>query len=188
MLLSQPKIPEVGSEFLTVESLKEAAQQGAKVAGFAFSVSLSKLSHSKKVQKVAYAKEMNIVEEAFGERNGKRIQNVRCIYIYKKLPTYGSSVNTTSRRKSWQSKKSNRDSKWVRLDPFILNNMRFEQLVRKISKWAIDQIKGEICETEKNNKTNDSFCKYRLQLNFKLLCHHIIPSTGLIPLSIIYPC
>ncbi|RIB20605.1 hypothetical protein C2G38_2178854 [Gigaspora rosea] len=108
MLLSQPKIPEVGSEFLTVESLKEAAQQGAKVAGFAFSVSLSKLSHSKKgghvsyillqcimggeyrnnhkitdetrkriklnvktalllFQKVAYAKEMNIVEEAFGE-------------------------------------------------------------------------------------------------------------------------
>ncbi|CAG8705270.1 45710_t:CDS:2 [Gigaspora margarita] len=48
MLLSQPKIPEVGSEFPTVESLKEAAQQGAKVAGFAFSVLSSKMLCSRK--------------------------------------------------------------------------------------------------------------------------------------------
>ncbi|CAG8659899.1 15352_t:CDS:2 [Gigaspora margarita] len=60
-----------------------------------------------------------------------------------------------------------------------------DQLVEKISKWAIDQIKRE---TEENNNTNNSVCKCRLQLNFKLLCHHIIPSTGLISLSIIYQC
>ncbi|CAG8580311.1 2958_t:CDS:2 [Gigaspora margarita] len=61
-----------------------------------------------------------------------------------------------------------------------------DQLVRKISKWAIDQIKREICETEENNNTNNSVCKCRLQLNFKLLCHQIIPSTGLILFLIIH--
>ncbi|CAG8522519.1 19154_t:CDS:2 [Dentiscutata erythropus] len=43
MLQPQPQIPEVGDEFPTVESFKEAAQEGAKAAGFAFSVSLSKV-------------------------------------------------------------------------------------------------------------------------------------------------
>ncbi|CAG8625957.1 3876_t:CDS:2, partial [Dentiscutata heterogama] len=51
MLSLQPKIPEVGSEFSTAESFKEAAQQGAKAAGFAFSVSSSKLSCSEKETK-----------------------------------------------------------------------------------------------------------------------------------------
>ncbi|CAG8577319.1 22376_t:CDS:2, partial [Dentiscutata erythropus] len=49
MLQSQPKIPEIGSEFPTVESFKEAAQEGAKAAGFAFSVSSSKMTRRKKV-------------------------------------------------------------------------------------------------------------------------------------------
>ncbi|CAG8732243.1 28528_t:CDS:2 [Dentiscutata erythropus] len=75
----------------------------------------------------------------------------------------------------------------ISADPFILNNMRFEQLVGKISRWAIDRIKREICEAEENNDTNNSVCMYSLRLNFKLPCRHIILSTGLIPLSIIYP-
>ncbi|CAG8802787.1 10911_t:CDS:2, partial [Gigaspora rosea] len=44
-----PQIPEVGDEFPLVESFKEAAQQDAKAAGFAFSVSLSKVSGGGKV-------------------------------------------------------------------------------------------------------------------------------------------
>ncbi|CAG8662529.1 13122_t:CDS:2, partial [Racocetra fulgida] len=44
MSQSQSQIPKVGDEFLTVESFKEAAQQSAKAAGFAFSVSSSKVS------------------------------------------------------------------------------------------------------------------------------------------------
>ncbi|CAG8585439.1 21057_t:CDS:2, partial [Gigaspora rosea] len=44
--MSQPhlQIPEVGDEFLSEERFKEAAQQGAKAAGFTFSVSSSKAS------------------------------------------------------------------------------------------------------------------------------------------------
>ncbi|CAG8751206.1 4218_t:CDS:1, partial [Dentiscutata heterogama] len=37
-----------GNEFSTVESFKKTVQQDAKVAGFAFSVSLSKVSGGKK--------------------------------------------------------------------------------------------------------------------------------------------
>ncbi|CAG8584699.1 19475_t:CDS:2 [Racocetra fulgida] len=48
MSQSGPQIPELGSEFLTVEKFKEAAQQGAKAAGFAFSVSSSKMSRVEK--------------------------------------------------------------------------------------------------------------------------------------------
>ncbi|CAG8704160.1 2345_t:CDS:2, partial [Racocetra fulgida] len=44
MSQSQPQIPEVGDEFPTAENFKEVAQQGAKAAGFAFSVSSSKMS------------------------------------------------------------------------------------------------------------------------------------------------
>ncbi|RIB09919.1 hypothetical protein C2G38_2207503 [Gigaspora rosea] len=36
MLPSQPQVPEIGNKFPTIESFKEAAQQGAKAAGFAF--------------------------------------------------------------------------------------------------------------------------------------------------------
>ncbi|CAG8812525.1 21135_t:CDS:2, partial [Cetraspora pellucida] len=44
MSQSQSQIPEVGDEFPTAENFKEMAQQGAKAAGFAFSVSSSKMS------------------------------------------------------------------------------------------------------------------------------------------------
>ncbi|CAG8615169.1 22756_t:CDS:2 [Dentiscutata erythropus] len=44
MSQSQSQIPKVGDKFPTVESFKEAVQQSAKVAGFAFSVSSSKVS------------------------------------------------------------------------------------------------------------------------------------------------
>ncbi|CAG8640620.1 12224_t:CDS:2, partial [Dentiscutata heterogama] len=48
MLPLQPKISEISSEFPIVKSFKKAAQEGAKVAGFAFSVSSSKMTCSKK--------------------------------------------------------------------------------------------------------------------------------------------
>ncbi|CAG8679847.1 7668_t:CDS:2 [Cetraspora pellucida] len=54
MLPSQSQVPEIGSKFQTVESFKEAAQQGAKAAGFAFSVSSSKMSHNKKGGQASY--------------------------------------------------------------------------------------------------------------------------------------
>ncbi|CAG8768977.1 5392_t:CDS:1, partial [Cetraspora pellucida] len=54
MLPSQPQVPEIGSKFQTVESFKEAAQQGAKAAGFAFSVSSSKMSCDKKGGQAPY--------------------------------------------------------------------------------------------------------------------------------------
>ncbi|CAG8664616.1 9369_t:CDS:1 [Ambispora gerdemannii] len=75
----------------------------------------------------------------------------------------------------------------VSVDPFIRNNERFEQLLGKISRWAIDQIKREICETEDNDNANSDTCKCSLRLNFKLPCRHIIPSTGPIPLSLVHP-
>ncbi|CAG8791507.1 921_t:CDS:2, partial [Dentiscutata erythropus] len=76
----------------------------------------------------------------------------------------------------------------VSVDPFILNNERFEQLVGKISKWAIDRIKREICEAEEKNSNNvyNNTCECSLKLNFKLPCRHTIPLTGPIPLSIIH--
>ncbi|CAG8844756.1 21060_t:CDS:1, partial [Racocetra persica] len=48
MSQSKPQIPKIGSEFPTVEQFKEAAQQEAKALDFAFSTSLSKISHVKK--------------------------------------------------------------------------------------------------------------------------------------------
>lgn len=54
MLPSQPQVPEIGSKFQTVESFKEAAQQGAKAAGFAFSVSSSKISRDEKGGQALY--------------------------------------------------------------------------------------------------------------------------------------
>ncbi|CAG8670982.1 7897_t:CDS:1 [Ambispora gerdemannii] len=74
----------------------------------------------------------------------------------------------------------------VSVDPFIHNIERFEQLLRKISRWTINQIKREICKTEDNDNANSDTCKYSLRLNFKLPCHHIIPSTGSIPLSLVH--
>ncbi|CAG8614803.1 14312_t:CDS:2 [Dentiscutata heterogama] len=50
----QPQIPEVGDEFPTVESFKEAAQEGAKAAGFAFSISSSKVSGGRKGGHTSY--------------------------------------------------------------------------------------------------------------------------------------
>ncbi|CAG8755951.1 20551_t:CDS:2, partial [Dentiscutata erythropus] len=44
----QPKIPEIGSEFLAVESFKKAVQESAKIAGFAFNISSSKMTRSEK--------------------------------------------------------------------------------------------------------------------------------------------
>ncbi|CAG8688165.1 380_t:CDS:2, partial [Ambispora gerdemannii] len=38
--MSQPQIPAISSEFLTVKSFKEVAQQDAKAAGFAFSCTM----------------------------------------------------------------------------------------------------------------------------------------------------
>ncbi|CAG8601805.1 15699_t:CDS:2, partial [Dentiscutata heterogama] len=82
-----------GDEFPIAENFKKVAQQGTKAAGFAFSISLSKMSGGEKdeeynelllvVQKVAYAEEMNEVEKAFKEvsqvtmksRNPEYIQN-----------------------------------------------------------------------------------------------------------------
>ncbi|CAG8841189.1 26692_t:CDS:2, partial [Gigaspora margarita] len=54
MLQLKLQIPEIGSKFLTVEQFKEAAQQGAKAAGFAFSISSSKLLHVEKDDRVPF--------------------------------------------------------------------------------------------------------------------------------------
>ncbi|CAG8612559.1 17979_t:CDS:2, partial [Racocetra fulgida] len=48
MSQSKLQIPKIGSEFPTVEQFKEAAQQGAKALGFAFSTSSSKMSRVEK--------------------------------------------------------------------------------------------------------------------------------------------
>ncbi|KAG9295787.1 hypothetical protein G9A89_009016 [Geosiphon pyriformis] len=52
--MSQPQIPAISSEFLTVESFKEATQQSVKAAGFAFSVSSSKMFHVGKVNRTPF--------------------------------------------------------------------------------------------------------------------------------------
>src|SRR6185437_2011367 len=165
------------------------------------------------VQKVAYAEEMNIVEEAFDKvkkaamksRDPSYIQNYleewkkdsECwMHIYTKnypqvqstqiaegshsnlkkaieaasgLDQVFSHIDRAFRQHQLQ-KNGAFGLNLISADLFILNNMRFEQLVEKISKWAIDQIKREICETEENNNTNNSICKCRLRLNFKLPC------------------
>ncbi|CAG8525863.1 11929_t:CDS:2, partial [Gigaspora margarita] len=151
------------------------------------------------VQKVAYAEEMNIVEEAFDEvkKAAMKIQSTqraegshgnlkKAIEAASGLDQVFSHIDRAFRQHQLQ-KNGAFSLNLISADPFILNNMRFEQLVGKISKWAIDQIKREICETEENNNTDNSVCKCRLCLNCKLPCRHIIPSTGLIPLSIIHP-
>ncbi|CAG8744873.1 1174_t:CDS:2, partial [Gigaspora margarita] len=60
MLLSQPKIPEVGSEFSTVKSLKVVVQQNTKATDYAFNEnqndSGSKATLSQKIE-VLIAKE-----------------------------------------------------------------------------------------------------------------------------------
>ncbi|CAG8522498.1 19153_t:CDS:2 [Dentiscutata erythropus] len=73
----------------------------------------------------------------------------------------------------------------ISADPFIRNNMRFELLLEKISKWAIDKIKNKVCKIGENKNTDNSPCDCSLRLNYKLPCRHIIPQTGPIPLALI---
>ncbi|CAG8766282.1 874_t:CDS:2, partial [Cetraspora pellucida] len=152
------------------------------------------------IQKAAYAEEMSIVEEAFEEikQAAMKIQSTqraegshsslkKAIKAASRLDQVFSHIDHAFRQHQ-QQKNGALGLNIISADPFILNNTKFEQLVRKISRWAIDRIKKEICETQENyDNTNNSICNCSLRLNFKLPYHHIIPSTGPIPLSIIHP-
>ncbi|CAG8461893.1 13889_t:CDS:2 [Cetraspora pellucida] len=84
MLSSQPKIPEIGSEFLTAESFKEAAQQNTKAAGFAFSMLSSKLLYGEKGGHIPYILLQCIMggkyrnNHKFTKETRKRIKSTKC--------------------------------------------------------------------------------------------------------------
>ncbi|CAG8540275.1 8787_t:CDS:1 [Cetraspora pellucida] len=71
-------------------------------------------------------------------------------------------------------------------DPFICNDKRFELLLGKISRWAIDRIKKEVCEIDENKNVNNNSCNCSLRLNYKLPCRHIILPTGPVPLNLVH--
>ncbi|CAG8710287.1 13667_t:CDS:2, partial [Racocetra fulgida] len=88
------QILEIGSEFLTVESFKEAAQQSAKAAGFAFSISSSKVLRDEKgshtpfvtlqcIMGGKYRNNHNITEET--QKRKKSTKRQSCLVILKAI-------------------------------------------------------------------------------------------------------
>ncbi|CAG8497552.1 25207_t:CDS:2 [Cetraspora pellucida] len=132
------------------------------------------------IQKVAYAEEISIVEEAFEKIKQAAMKNRDFNYIQNYF-------------EEWKKDSEYWMYVYTKHYPHMGVQSRNEQkeaiaLVGKISRWAIDRIKKEICEAQENyDNTINSICNCSLRLNFKLPCCHIIPSTGPIPLSIIHP-
>ncbi|RIB10933.1 hypothetical protein C2G38_2204787 [Gigaspora rosea] len=75
----------------------------------------------------------------------------------------------------------------VAIDPFILRNPKFSELIGYVSTWAIDKIKIMLqsITNEPNMHENAETCKCLIKINYKLPCIHIVPKNSPIPLSII---
>lgn len=73
------------------------------------------------------------------------------------------------------------------IDPFILRNPKFSELIGYVSTWAIDKIKRMLqsMANEPNMHENAEACECLTKINYKLPCIHMIPTNGPIPLSII---
>ncbi|CAG8489816.1 9715_t:CDS:2 [Dentiscutata erythropus] len=118
MSQSEPQIPKLGSEFSTVEKFKEAAQQGIKAAGFAFSVSLSKISHVEKDGHAPFVTLQCVMGEKY--RNNYEIteETRKKVYKMSKLPLHWKDViaytkdiiNECDRIKNALNKGSNYDT------------------------------------------------------------------------------
>ncbi|CAG8465614.1 2099_t:CDS:2, partial [Dentiscutata heterogama] len=144
------------------------------------------------IQKVAYAEKMNEVEKAFNEVNKAAMKSRDPKYIQTYFEEWKNDakcwmhVFTKNYPHMGIQSTQTFGLNIVSANPFICNNMRFELLLGKISKWAIDKIKNKVCEIGENKNTDNSPCDCSLRLNYKLPCCHIIPQTGPIPLALVH--
>ncbi|CAG8584967.1 20804_t:CDS:2, partial [Gigaspora margarita] len=80
----------------------------------------------------------------------------------------------------------NTGSNKVAVDPFILRNPRFSELIGNISVWAINKIKQTLQKyKELIAYKSDEICECTIKINYKLPCIHMIPKHGPIPLATI---
>ncbi|CAG8642501.1 9953_t:CDS:2, partial [Dentiscutata heterogama] len=115
------------------------------------------------------------------------------IYTYTKQ-YYHMEISTTGQSKSsynaihLQCLKAvvNTGSNKVAVNPFILHNPRFSELIENISVWEINKIKQTLQQyKEPIAYKSDEIFECTIKIYYKLPCIYIIPKHGAIPLSII---
>ncbi|CAG8829244.1 11242_t:CDS:2, partial [Gigaspora margarita] len=72
----------------------------------------------------------------------------------------------------------------IAINPFTLRNPVFNELIGKVSTWAIDHIKRTL-QKKPTIYMNAENCMCLAKINYKLSCQHMIPMHSPIPLSII---
>ncbi|CAG8670583.1 1937_t:CDS:2 [Dentiscutata erythropus] len=144
-------------------------------------------------KKVAHAEETNKVEKAFKEVSQATMKIRDPEYIQNYLEEWKKDAECWMHRaeRSHSALKKAIEASSGLEQVFLHIDHAFHQHQLQTngalgSNIAIDRIKKEVCEIDENKNMNNSPCNCSLRLNYKLPCHHIIPPTGPVLLTLVH--
>lgn len=63
---------------------------------------------------------------------------------------------------------------------------KLQHLTNRVSRYAVDKIKKELANDEKESSSESSACNCSIRVNFGIPCRHVLPLNELVPLSLLH--